>query len=59
MESKLDSVFMLACRLLKWTKTVPVNSKSHFPIQGGKKKSIIIKNLSALICNMLCKVTPL
>jgi len=34
MASKMDSAFMLAHRLLKWTKTAPVDCESHFPIKG-------------------------
>lgn len=51
METKLDSAFMLACRLLKWTITVPVDSKSHFPII--RKKYHIYKNLATVLYNML------
>ena len=49
MERKLDFAFTLECRLLKWTKTVPVGSTFHFPMKGEKK--VIYKNvLSVGVC---------
>lgn len=40
-ERKLDFAFTLECRLLKWTKTVPVGSTFHFPMKGKKKRLFI------------------